>query len=116
MTTITLIISWIWANIFKLGLIGLAIVNIKKLIHVLIWEPIQGKDKHTSMNELAKYIILICLIGVLYINGTRELEWAPYSDATIASLVAGVSAIAAITPISQAISGIKRRKEEEEQE
>jgi hypothetical protein len=109
----TLILSWIWVNIFKLGIIGILFFNIKRFLQIFIVQPIQGKDNHTSMNELAKYIILLCLIGVLYVNGNRETQWAPYSDATIASLVAGVSAIAAISPISQAISGFKKKEEEE---
>ena len=97
--TITTILSWIWVNIFKLGILSLILFNIKKIIDIFILQPIQGDDKHTSMDELAKYVILALLCAAMYVNGTRETEWAPYSDATIAVLIAGVFSIAAIKPV-----------------
>ena len=97
---ITLILSWIWVNLFKLGLLGILVVNIKKVINIFILQPLQGHDNHTAMDELAKYIILGLLIWVIYVNGARTTEWAPYSDATIGILVGGVFAIAAIQPVT----------------
>lgn len=97
--TIATILSWIWANIFKLGAIILIISYIKTILTMFVLQPLQGSDEKTSMDELAKYVILLLLCGAMYINGTRDTEWAPYSDATIAALIAGVFSIAAIKPV-----------------
>lgn len=105
----TLILAWIWSNIFKLGLILILILNIRKFIKIFILQPLQGSDDITSMNELAKFIILGCLIWTTYVNGSRTTEWAPYSDATTAALISGVFAIAAINPV---VSIWKKKKEE----
>lgn len=108
--TTTAILSWIWANIFKLGLIMILVTYIKTILHIFVLQPLQGHDKKTSMDELAKYVILLLLCGALYINGTRETEWAPYSDATIAALIAGVFSIAAIKPVT----GIFKSKDDKD--
>lgn len=105
-----LILSWIWTNIVKLGILGIVLVKLKTVIRIFILEPLQGDDKKTSTNELAKFILLACLIWTLQVNGARETQWAPYSDATIAALIVGVSAIAAIKPI---VGVLGKRKEED---
>jgi hypothetical protein len=108
--SITMILSWIWANIIKLGLIGVVAVNIKKIINIFILQPLQGDDKKTSMNELAKFVILILLCFSFYVNGIRTTEWPVYSDTTIGYMLAGVFAIAAINPVAGMIN--KKKKEE----
>lgn len=108
--SITVILSWIWVNIFKLGFISLIILNIKKIIKVFILQPLQGDDEKTSMNELAKFVILGLLIFAMHANKVRDTEYQTYSDTTIGYLIGGVFSIAAINPIA---SIFKKRKEEE---
>jgi hypothetical protein len=101
---IAIILSWIWSNIFKLGILSIILLNIRKVLDIFILQPLQGDDKKTSMNELAKFIILGLLVWVIYVNGARTTQWAPYSDATVAALIGGVFAIAAIKPVAVALS------------
>lgn len=111
MSTFYLAIAWVWANIFKLGLLVTIGIYMRKIIEFFIIQPLQGDDNRTSMNELAKFIVLSCLVWTIYANGVRENEWQPYSDTTIATLTAGVFSIAAINPLSKMIA---RRKEDDE--
>ena len=109
--SLTIILSWIWVNIFKLGFLGLVVLNIKKIIQIFILQPLQGDDERTSMNELAKFVILGLLIFTIHANKVRITEYQTYSDTTIGYLIGGVFSIAAINPIA---SIFRKKKEEEE--
>jgi hypothetical protein len=84
-------LEWIGQHWLDILLIGFIIRFGKLLFEMLVQEPLQGDDGHTSMDELAKYSLIVYLGLVLY--WIRSSEYPPE---VVAYLVLGVAAIAGV--------------------
>lgn len=89
------ILNWIGVHWMELLLVGFILRFGKLLFEMLIRQPLQGDDNHTSMDELAKYSLVVYLGVVLYKIG----EGSNYPPEIVLYLVLGVALIAGLRPL-----------------
>lgn len=105
------VIAWLKVNYVFLTLIGLGIWYGKTAFKELIFTPLAGGNGKVQMNELAKGITLTVLILASWKDGNRTHEWAYFSDAFYAILLAGVFGIAAIEPAAGVLTSYFQKKD-----
>ena len=76
---------------------------------MLIQEPLQGDDGKTSMDEFAKYMLVVYLGWVLYQIGMG----GTYPSEVVLYLVLGVALIAGLRPLIELVMKAKQAKNEE---
>lgn len=88
------IIIWIYEHLFQVVIIGVIIANLKTVIQIFVIQPIQGKDKKTSMPELAQYILIILLIYMIYQEAQAPEElFTGEKFLAVAGAVAGIAGV-----------------------
>ncbi len=79
------------------------------LFDMLIREPLRGRDGHTSMDELAKYSLIVYLGLVLYWIKDASNEYPPE---VVLYLVLGVAAIAGLKPLFQYLASKTKKADD----
>jgi len=85
---------WIWEHLFQVVIIGVILTNLKLVLQIFVIQPIQGKDKKTSMPELAQYILILLLIYMVFQEARTDAElFTGEKFLAVAGAVAGIAGI-----------------------
>lgn len=83
---------WLWANKWHMIALTLLVVYGKRVAktvwQIFVLQPIQGRDKNTSMRELAQYALVVMLVYMVV------TDTPPFSYEKMGVIVIGVAAIA----------------------
>lgn len=95
-------LSWIWENIWSIFLIGILVYNIRGILRMFLYEPIQGEDGRVSIEELGKYVFIVIFAVAAFNDFNREHEWRYFTDQWYLFIGGIVAAIAAVQRFSKA--------------
>ena len=88
-------LHWLGQHWLDILFVGFIVRFGKLLFQMLIQQPLQGEDGKTSMDEFAKYMLVVYLGWVLYQIG----QGATYPPEIVLYLVLGVALIAGLKPL-----------------